>query len=486
MAPHSSQPRIEASRLTPRNTRRPAASVSRIARASAGVSASRLAMPRVSATLTTGHGAGGGPSSRIRPLSHCHHSSTLGVALVSNARSPSRRARSSAMSRVCMRGAPGGLWAASCSSISATVAPAGSGARRADRVPTASVAWPPASACQACDRSASATPESRRTTWPSLPRRCAQRAAPSMSAASTSVVVPAPAMRSISLASRPAPMRSSGVAGSQRFASALARGIGVDVGGGMRVRHVEPKLVALSAAMQPPAELADRLARLEQRLAGHAPERQHDLRIQHAELGVEEPCAGSQLVGLRIAIARWAAFDRVGDVHLVARELDRFEHLREQLAGAAHEGLALCVLLGARALADDDELGAWAARAEHDRVALLAQRAAAAALEATLLGGQRLGRAEEVVAGQAELAHAEIAVVTERVAERAQGNGQERARIVGQRLIRSPRAVARTVSRWLKIASATAALLIRGSPRSPPQRSSRSTSLSSASKPMPD
>ena len=243
---------------------------------------------------------------------------------------------------------------------------------------------------------------------------------------------------------------------------------------------------AVAVRMQPPAELADRLARLEQRLAGHAPERQHDLRVQHAELGVEERRAGSQLVGLRIAIARWAAFDRVGDVHLVARELDRFEHLREQLAGAAHEGLALCVLVGARALADDDELGARAARAEHDRVALLAQRAAAAALEATLLGGQRLGRAEEVVAGQAELAHAEIAVVTERVAERAQGIGQERARIVGQRLIRSPRAVARTVSRWLKIASATAALLIRGSPRSPPQRSSRSTSLSSASKPMPD
>ena len=243
---------------------------------------------------------------------------------------------------------------------------------------------------------------------------------------------------------------------------------------------------AVAVRMQPPAQLADWLARLEQRLAGHAPERQHDLRVQHAELGVEERRAGSQLVGLRIAIARWAAFDRVGDVHLVARELDRFEHLREQLAGAAHEGLALRVLVGARALADDDELGARAARAEHDRVALLAQRAAAAALEATLLGGQRLGRAEEVVAGQAELAHAEIAVMTERVAERAQGIGQERARIVGQRLIRSPRAVARTVSRWLKIASATAALLIRGSPRSPPQRSSRSTSLSSASKPMPD
>src|SRR3989441_11337442 len=58
-------------------------------------------------------------------------------------------------------------------------------------------------------------------------------------------------MRSISLASRPAPISSSGGLTSRSPATAPGRGMGVGVGGGMRVRHVEPKLVALSAAIQP-------------------------------------------------------------------------------------------------------------------------------------------------------------------------------------------------------------------------------------------
>src|SRR5213593_3710556 len=349
-------------------------------------------------------------------------------------------------------------------------------------------------------------------------------------------------MRSISLASRPAPISSSGGLTSRSPATAPERGMGARVGGGMSVRHVEPKLVALSAAIQPtrssveassngagstarrigfsfspasdltstttpireaprrgastrwprttvrpsgtryengwaigasnatsatmsarsaaivlpasefqilpghalvllagipqeergmdrgdehaaaigmqaPAELADGLARFEQRLAGHAAERQHDLRLEDAELGVEERRAGGQLIGLGIAISGGAALDGIRDVHLVTGELHRLEHLREQLTGAAHEGFALRVLVGTRALANDDELGAWAARAEDDRVALLAELAAPAALEVALLSGQRLGGTEQIVAGQAELAHAEITVVTEGGAE---------------------------------------------------------------------
>src|SRR5262245_11261842 len=259
---------------------------------------------------------------------------------------------------------------------------------------------------------------------------------------------------------------------------------------------------AVAIRMQAAAQLANRLARLQQGLAGHAAERKHDLRLQHGELGVQEGRAGRQLVGLGIPVAGWAALDRVCNKYLVARELNRFEHLRQQLAGASDEGLALCVFVGARALADDDELGAWAARAEDDRVALLAQLAAAATLKAALLSVQCLGGAEQVIAGQAELADPEVAVVTERGSKRAERIGDEHRgvresgvgcwgavragrRLRGQRLIRSPRAAARTASTWLKIASATAALLIRGSPRSPPQRSSRRTSLSSASKPIP-
>src|SRR5262249_11187091 len=150
---------------------------------------------------------------------------------------------------------------------------------------------------------------------------------------------------------------------------------------GMKRGDEHSTAIGIQAAPQ----LADRLARLEQGLAGHAPERQHDLRLQHGELRVEEGRAGGQLVGLRIPVAGGSALHCICNEALVARELDRFEHLRQQLAGTSDEGLALRVFVGARALADDDELGACAARAEDDRVALLAQLAAAATLKPALL-----------------------------------------------------------------------------------------------------
>ena len=152
------------SRLTTRNTRRRAARVSRIARDSGGVSGSRLRMPRVSAMLTAGHGPGSRAAMSMSPDSARHHASALGVAAVSQSASGSRAARSSATSRECMRGGPGGLWAASCSSSSTKVAGGGSGASSAERVPAARRADPSRNARQAAARSSSGTPESSLTT----------------------------------------------------------------------------------------------------------------------------------------------------------------------------------------------------------------------------------------------------------------------------------------------------------------------------------
>ena len=175
------------------------------------------------------------------------------MADVSSRASGSRAARSSATSRECMRGGPGGLWAASCSSISARVAGGGSGASSADRVPAASPADPSRRALHAAARSSSGTPESSLTTRSIFASRCAHRAAVSMSAVITSTAPFAASMRSSSRFSRPAPTRSSGLGAAgvsarrglsrEPLAAALAAG-------GRSAAQVEPTDERLCAAIQ--------------------------------------------------------------------------------------------------------------------------------------------------------------------------------------------------------------------------------------------
>ena len=92
---------------------------------------------------------------------------------------------------------------------------------------------------------------------------------------------------------------------------------------------------------------------------------------------------------------------------------------------------ALRVLVTDGALADDDELGAWIAGAEHDRGARLAELALAAALHRALLRVQRLGGAEQIVTADRNVAESEIAVMAQGLAECAQRVGEQGARIPG-------------------------------------------------------
>src|SRR5262249_11782127 len=127
--------------------------------------------------------------------------------------------------------------------------------------------------------------------------------------------------------------------------------------------------------------------------------------------------------------------------------------------------------------------------AEDDRVARVAELAARASLQRGFLPAQRLLRAEQVIAGHRHVAGAEVAMVAQRPPKRVERVGQRRAGRLAQRLTRSgvdARAAARSVRMWPRMASATARLGMRGRRRSPPHRSIRSTSLSSASKPIPD
>src|SRR5262245_10824242 len=125
------------------------------------------------------------------------------------------------------------------------------------------------------------------------------------------------------------------------------------------------------------AQPRDRRLDLEQRLRGERPERDDDLRLDRVDLPEKKGLAGRDFVRLRIAVARRTALDHVRDVDVGAREADGLDDLRQQLAGAPDERLALLVFIGTRRLADEHELGARIADAEDDLLA--AKRAELAA-----------------------------------------------------------------------------------------------------------
>ena len=69
---------------------------------------------------------------------------------------------------------------------------------------------------------------------------------------------------------------------------------------------------------------------------------------------------------LRVAVAGRPAFEDVRDEHVRARQPDLAEQRVQQAAGLADERQALLVLVGARRLADEHQVGVGVARAEHD------------------------------------------------------------------------------------------------------------------------
>ena len=111
-------------------------------------------------------------------------------------------------------------------------------------------------------------------------------------------------------------------------------------------------------------DLGDPLARAEM---GHreAAERHHDGGVQDLELALQVRQAGSDLVRLRVAVARRPALDDVRDEDLLAPPAERREQLYEQLARATHERPTLLVLGLAGAFADEQDLRVRAALAGH-------------------------------------------------------------------------------------------------------------------------
>jgi electron-transferring-flavoprotein dehydrogenase len=104
-----------------------------------------------------------------------------------------------------------------------------------------------------------------------------------------------------------------------------------------------------------PAQPGDALALRQQRAGRRAAAQHQDLGADERDMAQDEGQAGSDLGRGRRAISRRPPVDDVGDQHTLTVEADRRQHAVEELAGAADEGAADPVLVGARGLADDHD-----------------------------------------------------------------------------------------------------------------------------------
>src|SRR5258708_31176823 len=104
-----------------------------------------------------------------------------------------------------------------------------------------------------------------------------------------------------------------------------------------------------------PADATDAFAlfqKISERRVSH-----HDnhLRLNRRDFAKQEWTTNRGLFESRLAITRWPTTIHVSDDHVLAPHSHGFDHLRQQLPGAANKGLALCIFVCARCFADEHQ-----------------------------------------------------------------------------------------------------------------------------------
>ena len=115
--------------------------------------------------------------------------------------------------------------------------------------------------------------------------------------------------------------------------------------------------------------------RLDQLHGADAPQTHDDLGLHQPHLRPQIAPAGVLLRVQRVPVLRRTALDGVGDIDILPVQADHGQHVVQQLARPAYEGLALGILVGAGRFADEQHLGVGVAYAEHHLRAGLPQLA---------------------------------------------------------------------------------------------------------------
>ena len=93
-------------------------------------------------------------------------------------------------------------------------------------------------------------------------------------------------------------------------------------------------------------------------------------------LAVEIGRAGGQFFRLGVAVARWTAFDHVGDEDILPLETDAGQQLLQKFTGGPHEGASLLVLVETGSFANQHDVGIGRPFAGNGVLAGVAQGAA--------------------------------------------------------------------------------------------------------------
>src|SRR4051812_38019425 len=120
------------------------------------------------------------------------------------------------------------------------------------------------------------------------------------------------------------------------------------------------------ALLRAPAHLRDPHRAARERLRREVPERADHLRLDQLDLAHQVGLALLDLLGERVAVPRRTALEDVRDEHLAALDADLLEQLVEEAARATDERLALEVLVAARRLAHEHQVGVRVAHPEDE------------------------------------------------------------------------------------------------------------------------
>ncbi len=86
------------------------------------------------------------------------------------------------------------------------------------------------------------------------------------------------------------------------------------------------------------AHAAHRIVGTQQVLCRNLADGQDDLRLDQFDLSLEVLAAGGSLIGFRVAVIRWTAFQDIRDEHTVPALPDREQHLIQQLPARPTKG----------------------------------------------------------------------------------------------------------------------------------------------------
>ena len=119
--------------------------------------------------------------------------------------------------------------------------------------------------------------------------------------------------------------------------------------------------------------MRNRFIRADKRLRSAIPQAHDNFRADNVKLAHKERRACFNLIFFRQTIFRRPALDHIGDVHILPRQAHGFDHLRQQLARAAHKWQPLHVFIAPRAFAHEHQVGARVAVAKNNFVPALAE-----------------------------------------------------------------------------------------------------------------